>query len=364
MQEILTALEQRHDLPDEALCALLETDAMDGALFQAADRIRRERYGTEVFVRGLIEFTNYCRNNCYYCGIRRSNGKVQRYRLSRENILACCTEGYALGFRTFVLQGGEDAYFTEQRVCEIVSEIRERFPDCAITLSIGEWEKSSYAAFFRAGANRYLLRHETADPAHYRRLHPGAMSPEHRKRCLFDLKEIGYQVGSGFMVGSPFQTTAHLCADLRFLQELQPDMIGIGPYLTHGDTPFRTQPNGSLELTLRLIAVLRLMFPYALIPATTALGTSSAGQGNGAESRGKCGDAESFSGVGAKAVFALCGQDLHRGRICPVPELSGTACGGGRLCHRDGYRRCAQELKATPHKAVRRALCGVALTAG
>lgn len=273
MQEILTALEQRHDLPDEALCALLETDAMDGALFQAADRIRRERYGTEVFVRGLIEFTNCCRNDCYYCGIRRSNGKVQRYRLSREDILACCTEGYALGFRTFVLQGGEDAYFTEQRVCEIVSEIRERFPDCAITLSIGEWEKSSYAAFFRAGANRYLLRHETADPAHYRRLHPGAMSPEHRKRCLFDLKEIGYQVGSGFMVGSPFQTKAHLCADLRFLQELQPDMIGIGPYLTHGDTPFRTQPNGSLELTLRLIAVLRLMFPYALIPATTALGT-------------------------------------------------------------------------------------------
>ncbi|MFR6397808.1 [FeFe] hydrogenase H-cluster radical SAM maturase HydE [Ruminococcus sp.] len=299
------------------------------------------------------------------CGIRRSNGKVQRYRLSREDILACCTEGYALGFRTFVLQGGEDAYFTEQRVCEIVSEIRERFPDCAITLSIGEWEKSSYAAFFRAGANRYLLRHETADPAHYRRLHPGAMSPEHRKRCLFDLKEIGYQVGSGFMVGSPFQTTAHLCADLRFLQELA---AGYDRYWTVSHPRRHTipdWPNGSLELTLRLIAVLRLMFPYALIPATTALGTIHP---QGREMGLKAGAnvvMPNLSPVSVqKAVFALCGQDLHRGRICPVPELSGTACGGGRLCHRDGYRRCAPEPEQHRTKPSGEALCGVALTAG
>ena len=273
MSELIATLEQQRDLPDDLLCSLLETDRYDAALFQAADRVRRQRYGTDVFVRGLIEFTNYCRNDCYYCGIRRSNAHVQRYRLTPEEILACCTEGYALGFRTFVLQGGEDAFFTEQRVCEMVSAIRERFPDCAITLSVGEWEKSSYRAFFRAGANRYLLRHETADAAHYRRLHPQPLSSENRKRCLFDLKDIGYQVGSGFMVGSPYQTTENLCADLRFLQELEPDMIGIGPYLTHKDTPFREQPNGSLAQTLRLIGILRLLFPYALIPATTALGT-------------------------------------------------------------------------------------------
>ena len=216
MSELIATLEQQRDLPDDLLCSLLETDRYDAALFQAADRVRRQRYGTDVFVRGLIEFTNYCRNDCYYCGIRRSNAHVQRYRLTPEEILACCTEGYALGFRTFVLQGGEDAFFTEQRVCEMVSAIRERFPDCAITLSVGEWEKSSYRAFFRAGANRYLLRHETADAAHYRRLHPQPLSSENRKRCLFDLKDIGYQVGSGFMVGSPYQTTENLCADLRF----------------------------------------------------------------------------------------------------------------------------------------------------
>ena len=274
-KQLIDRLDREHTLTVDEYEYLItaQTDELAEYAASLADKRRREIYKNEVFVRGLIEIGNLCKNDCFYCGIRRSNKACDRYRLTKEEILDCCKTGYELGFRTFVLQGGEDAYFTEQRVCEIVSEIRERFPDCAITLSIGEWEKSSYAAFFRAGANRYLLRHETADPAHYRRLHPGAMSPEHRKRCLFDLKEIGYQVGSGFMVGSPFQTTAHLCADLRFLQELQPDMIGIGPYLTHGDTPFRTQPNGSLELTLRLIAVLRLMFPYALIPATTALGT-------------------------------------------------------------------------------------------
>ena len=266
-------MKAERDLPDEELKALLETERWDEALFAAADGVRRAVYGDEVYLRGLIEFTNYCRNNCYYCGIRRDNKNAERYRLSQEEILDCCEEGYALGFRTFVLQGGEDPYYTDARICAIVTEIRRRFPDCAITLSIGEKSRESYQAFFDAGANRYLLRHETASEPHYRSLHPDGMQLSNRKRCLYDLKEIGYQVGSGFMVGSPGQTTECIIQDLRFLQDLQPDMIGIGPYITHPDTPFAACPSGSVDLTLRLVAVLRLMFPYALLPATTALGT-------------------------------------------------------------------------------------------
>lgn len=272
-KDIIKTLKETRDLLDAELAALLETEEFDGALAAEADGVRRERYGDAVYVRGLIEFTNYCKNNCYYCGIRAGNRNAERYRLTKEQILECCESGYALGFRTFVLQGGEDPYFTDGRVCDIVSSIRETYPDCAITLSIGERPRESYEAFFRAGANRFLLRHETADGAHYGKLHPAEMSLENRKRCLFDLKEIGYQVGSGFMVGSPWQTTENLVADLRFLQELQPDMIGIGPYLVHKQTPFAQMENGSLKLTLRLISVLRLMFPHALLPATTALGT-------------------------------------------------------------------------------------------
>ena len=271
--ELIEKLSAERNLTDEELKALLEREGPDDALFEAADRRRREIYGDEVYIRGLIEFTNYCRNNCYYCGIRRDNRSAERYRLTPEQILFCCEEGYRLGFRTFVLQGGEDPYFTDERVCAIVSEIRARFPDCAITLSIGEKSRESYQAFFDAGANRYLLRHETASEQHYGKLHPAELSLANRKRCLFDLKEIGYQVGSGFMVGSPYQTTDCLIEDLRFLQQLQPDMIGIGPYITHRETPFASFPSGSVELTLRLLAILRLMFPYALLPATTALGT-------------------------------------------------------------------------------------------
>ena len=265
----VAALRDTRDLPDEALRTLLETDAADELLREAADAVRRERYGDAVYVRGLIEFTNYCKNDCYYCGIRNAS----RYRLELDDILSCCREGYALGFRTFVLQGGEDPYYTDDKICAIVSSIRDRYPDCAITLSIGEKPRESYQAYFDAGANRYLLRHETATDSHYRRLHPASMDPENRRRCLFDLKDIGYQVGAGIMVGSPYQTTDCLIRDLRFLQELSPDMIGIGPFLTHADTPFRDQPNGSLTLTLRLLSILRLMFPYVLLPATTALGT-------------------------------------------------------------------------------------------
>ena len=272
-EKTIKLLADSGNLPDEVLCALLETNEYDTDLFSAADRVRREIYGDEVYIRGLIEFTNYCRNNCYYCGIRRDNKSAVRYRLDKEEILDCCREGYGLGFRTFVLQGGEDPFFSDKLICEIVSAIREEFPDCAITLSIGEKTRESYLAFYNAGANRYLLRHETAEEGHYSKLHPKEMSLETRKRCLFDLKEIGYQVGSGFMVGSPGQATENLLADLRFLQELQPDMIGIGPYITHAQTPFAKCESGSLELTLRMVSVLRLMFPYALIPSTTALGT-------------------------------------------------------------------------------------------
>ncbi len=270
---LITRLETDKNLTDSELRALLETDAHDDELREAADRVRRSVYGEDVYIRGLIEFTNCCKNDCYYCGIRRSNKNAERYRLSREEILECCAEGYDLGFRTFVLQGGEDPHYSDELICRIVSDIRKNYPDCAITLSIGEKSREGYKAYFDAGADRYLLRHETADAEHYSRLHPASMSLDNRKRCLFDLKEIGYQVGSGFMVGSPYQTTDNLISDLKFLKQLGPHMIGIGPYITHADTPFKEFKSGSLELCLRLISILRLMFPEALIPATTALGT-------------------------------------------------------------------------------------------
>ena len=272
----LQTLCKTRDLPDRDLLPLLEqtqTASFDAALFAAADRVRRDIYGDAVYIRGLIEFTNICRNDCYYCGIRRSNSCAARYRLDKEDILQCCRTGYALGFRTFVLQGGEDPYFTDARMCDIVCAIRTEFPDCAITLSLGERSYESYQKLFCAGANRYLLRHETANEDHYRQLHPPQLHLQHRMECLLALRNIGYQVGSGFMVGSPFQRGTYLLQDLRFLQKLRPEMIGIGPFLPHAATPFATYPAGSLALTLRLIALLRLMFPYALIPATTALAT-------------------------------------------------------------------------------------------
>lgn len=262
-----------NSLTDKELCALIDTSEYDDKLFMQADIVRRKIYGDTVYIRGLIEFTNYCKNNCYYCGIRAKNSHLKRYRLTKEEILSCCKEGYNLGFRTFVLQGGEDEFYTTDKMCDIISVIHHFYPDCIITLSIGEKEKSTYQAFYDAGARRYLLRHETADDWHYQMLHPENMSLDRRKKCLFDLKEIGYQVGTGFMVGSPYQTTEHILCDIRFMQNLSPDMIGIGTYISHFQTPFSKMPNGELNLTLRLLAILRLLFPYALIPATTALGT-------------------------------------------------------------------------------------------
>ncbi len=287
----------------------------DEHLRARADAVRRERYGKAVFVRGLIEFTNYCKNDCLYCGIRRGNTNAGRYRLSTDEILSCTDEGYDLGFRTFVLQGGEDPFFTDERVCAIVSAIRERHPDCAITLSIGEKERSSYQAYFDAGANRYLLRHETADPVHYGRLHPREMSFDNRVRCLYDLKDIGYQVGAGIMVGSPYQTYSNLLKDLRFLQKLNPDMIGIGPYLVHHETPFCHKKNGSLLLTLRLLAMIRLMLPHVLLPATTALGTISP---QGRELGLTCGANVLMPNLSPNGVRKL--YSLYENKICTGDE--------------------------------------------
>ncbi len=242
-------------------------------LYEQARNVADQVYGKRVFKRGLIEFTNYCKNDCYYCGIRRSNVNAQRYRLEKETILDCCKRGYELGFRTFVLQGGEDAYFTDERICEIVSAIRKRYSDCAITLSIGEKTKESYQKYFDAGANRFLLRHETANKEHYEKLHPKELLLDNRKQCLWDLKEIGYQVGCGFMVGSPYQSMQTIYEDLCFIKELQPHMVGIGPFIPQKDTPFAKEYVGTLEMTLKLLAIIRLIHPHVLLPATTALGT-------------------------------------------------------------------------------------------
>lgn len=242
-------------------------------LKEEAVRLKEQYYGRQVYLRGLIEFTNYCRNNCYYCGIRGENTKVQRYRLTKEEILSCCEEGYGLGFRTFVLQGGEDPYYTDERMEEIVRAVKAAYPDCALTLSIGEKSYESYRRLRLAGADRYLLRHETANEEHYRRLHPQSMSLVARKRCLYDLKSLGYQVGAGFMVGSPGQTLETLAEDLEFLKELNPEMVGIGPFIPHHDTVFADEPAGSVELTLFLLSVIRILLPKVLLPATTALGT-------------------------------------------------------------------------------------------
>ena len=244
-------------------------------LFSLARKRREEYYGSKVFIRGLIEFTNYCKNDCYYCGIRKSNRNASRYRLSDEDIISCCEEGYSLGFRTFVLQGGEDPYFTDERMCRIVSEIKKSYGDCAVTLSIGERSRESYQKLFDAGADRFLLRHETADFCHYSMLHPENLSAENRQLCLKNLKDIGYQVGTGFMVGSPFQTTENLADDMLFLSSLKPSMVGIGPFIPHKDTPFADKHSGTLELTLFMLGLIRLALPYALIPSTTALGTIS-----------------------------------------------------------------------------------------
>ena len=260
-EEFIEILKQQDD-PD--IRELLKEEAV---------RLRKHYYGTKVFTRGLIEFTNHCKNDCYYCGIRRSNKNAKRFRLSQEDILACCENGYELGFRTFVLQGGEDVWYTDEKLVEIIRRIKTLYPECAVTLSVGEKSYESYKAYKEAGADRYLLRHETADEQHYGVLHPAEMSLANRKQCLYDLKKLGYQVGAGFMVGPPGQSVETLAEDLLFLQELQPQMVGIGPFIPHHDTCFAEKSAGSVEQTLFLLSVIRILLPTVLLPATTALGT-------------------------------------------------------------------------------------------
>lgn len=275
MKDLILKLEKENRLTKAEWIHLIDgrTAELAEFLFERAREVRHTHYGRKVYIRGLIEFSNYCKNDCYYCGIRKSNRCLSRYRLTKEEILSCCREGHGLGFRTFVLQGGEDLWFTRERMTELIRSIRREFPDCAITLSVGEREKDEYQAYFDAGADRFLLRHETANEGHYRYLHPAELSLSHRKECLWNLRRIGYQVGSGIMVGSPAQKTEHLAEDMLFLQELQPHMVGIGPFIPHKDTPFREETAGTLELTLFLLGLVRLMLPKTLIPATTALST-------------------------------------------------------------------------------------------
>lgn len=277
--ELLDRLEREGKLQREEYVMLIDglcrrdAEGEREELFARARRQQRRYYGNKIYIRGLLEVSNVCRNDCFYCGIRRSNRKISRYRMTGKQILDCCQEGYRLGFRTFVIQGGEDPAMTDDRVEELVVSIRREYPDCAITLSLGEKEKTSFRRFFEAGADRYLLRHETASPSHYRKLHPPEMSWEHRIQCLEDLKEIGYQVGCGCMIGSPFQTTEHLARDLEFMERFRPEMVGIGPFISQQDTPFGKFPNGSLRQTLVMLGLIRLLLPRVLLPATTALGT-------------------------------------------------------------------------------------------
>ncbi|WP_417168919.1 [FeFe] hydrogenase H-cluster radical SAM maturase HydE [[Clostridium] scindens] len=275
LKYLIDKLKTQSSLTRDEWTALIvgRTPELAGYLFELARKERHLHYGHDVYVRGLIEFTNYCRNDCLYCGIRKSNPHVSRYRLSEEHILDCCRIGYDLGFRTFVLQGGEDGYYTRERMVHLIERIRFRHPDCAITLSIGEKSREDYQAFYEAGANRYLLRHETFNANHYSRLHPPSLSAAARQKCLWDLKDIGYQTGTGFMVGSPYQTPQDLAEDMLFIRELNPQMVGIGPFIPHHDTPFSNEAVGTLELTLFMLGLLRLMLPKVLLPSTTALGT-------------------------------------------------------------------------------------------
>ena len=271
---LIEKLNQTHALTKcEALQLIREGADYKDKLFALAQRAAQQSFGRNIFLRGLIEFTNYCKNDCYYCGIRRSNKNAARYRLTRDEILECCRAGYALGFRTFVLQGGEDYTYSDEDIAAIVRAIKQQHPDCAVTLSIGERSRETYKLWKEAGADRYLLRHETADFNHYAKLHPAELSAVNRQSCLYTLKELGYQAGAGFMVGSPYQTEENLADDLMFLQKLRPQMIGIGPFIPHHNTPFKNEAEGSVELTLVLLAILRLLFPHVLLPATTALGT-------------------------------------------------------------------------------------------
>lgn len=317
--QIIEKLEKEHTLTEAEYAALLDnrTDELAETLKKKAVAVRKEIYGNTVFTRGLIEISNICKNDCLYCGIRRSNRNAKRYRLDENDIIACAENGYALGFRTFVLQGGEDGYFTDERLVNIIRTIKQSHPDTAITLSLGERSFESYRTLFDAGADRYLLRHETADRTHYEKLHPPEMSFENRMRCLKELREIGYQVGAGFMIGSPFQTTRELAKDLKFIETFKPDMCGIGPFIAHHDTDFADEKNGTLELTCYLLSVIRLIYPPALLPATTALGTiHPRGRELGIEAGANV-VMPNLSPVGVRKQY-----ELYDGKICTGEEAA------------------------------------------
>lgn len=275
LKSLIDKLITQHSLEKDEYEYIIEnrTDESAVILRENAENIRREIYGNDVYLRGLIEISNICKNDCLYCGIRCSNFDCDRYRLTTTQIMDCCENGYSLGFRTFVLQGGEDGFFTDDVMCGIISDIKAKYPDCAVTLSLGERSYESYKKMFDAGADRYLLRHETASKKHYERLHPNDMSFDNRMKCLQNLKQIGYQTGCGFMVGSPYQTAKELAEDLKFIEQFSPEMCGIGPFIPHNATPFANESAGTLEMTLYLLSIIRLIKPNILLPATTALGT-------------------------------------------------------------------------------------------
>ena len=256
---------------------LLKNEKISETLKNEAVRLRKKYYSNKVFIRGLVEISNICKNDCYYCGIRKSNKNCNRYRLTVEEILSCCDNGYELGFRTFVFQGGEDGYFTDEILCNLIREVKTRYPDCAVTLSLGERSEESYKKLHFAGADRYLLRHETADSEHYKKLHPDPLTLDNRIMCLNNLKNIGFQVGCGFMVGTPEQTPKHIAADLKFIENFKPDMCGIGPFIPHKDTPLADMKSGTVELTCFLLSIIRIIHPRILLPSTTALGTLAEG---------------------------------------------------------------------------------------
>ncbi|MBQ9096997.1 MAG: [Clostridia bacterium] len=273
LKKLIDALYNGQKLTESEFRSLIDNTDFAPYAAEKAVEIRQRYYGNSVYIRGLIEISNFCKNDCLYCGIRKSNRTCERYRLSKEEILSCCDEGYPLGFRTFVMQGGEDMYYTDDMLCDIIRSIKEKYPDCAVTLSLGERSHESYKRLKDAGADRYLLRHETADKGHYEKLHPKNLSFENRMECLKTLRNLGFQVGCGFMVGSPYQTSAEIAKDLVFLQEFHPEMCGIGPFIPHSATPFKDYAAGSLDLTCYLLSLVRLILPTVLLPSTTALGS-------------------------------------------------------------------------------------------
>lgn len=330
-RELVDKLEKDRVLSREELIYIIsEGENKDWEyLFERARAVRDEAYGKRVFMRGLIEISNICKNDCLYCGIRKSNSHADRYRLNKQQILDCCAAGYELGFRTFVMQGGEDPWFTDERMVDIISSIRALYPDCAITLSLGEKSHETYKAYFEAGADRYLLRHETSNEEHYKKLHPKEMSLRERKQCLYNLKEIGFQTGCGFMVGSPYQTVECIAEDLMFIRELDPQMVGIGPFIPQKDTPFGGEKPGTLDMTLRLLAIVRLILPDVLLPATTALGTIC---------------------PGGREMGILSGANVVMPNLSPLDVRGKYLLYDNKICTGDEAAECCRSLKESMSK--------------